>query len=172
VTEHLNGLDLRKVEEVRELVRRDPAAAHPRYSARVRWLGGLRTEIAVADNRLLYADEPVSCAGENSAVSPEDLLLSAVGSCLTIAWISVLSAHRIKVNRFEIELSGTVNFRGAYGVDSSPPGFEGITITVSMDSDAPAGVIDGLREKVSAISVIPDTILRAVPVEINVKQDS
>jgi uncharacterized OsmC-like protein len=167
---HLNGLDLRKVDELRALIRRNEGAAHPRYAAKVRWLGGLRTEITVADERRLYADEPVSCAGENTAVSPEDLLLSAVGSCLTVAWISVLSAQGISVRNLDIELSGAVNFRGAYGIDDSPPGFEHLSIVVNLDSDASADVIEGLKAKVGAISVIPDTILRAVPLEINVKQ--
>jgi uncharacterized OsmC-like protein len=170
MTAPLNGIDLKKVEEVRERVRRVEAAAHPLYTARVHWLGGLRTKISLADNRELHADEPLDCAGENTAVSPEDLLLSAVGSCLTVAWISVLSARGIKVNALDIELSGKVNFVGAYGIDDSPPGFEGLTVIVKLDTDAAAGVIDELRDKVAAISVIPDTILRAVPVTIDVKQ--
>lgn len=170
MTEHLNGIDLKKVEELRDLVRRDENAAHPRYSANVRWLGGLQTEIMLAENRRLHADEPLNCAGRNTAVSPEDLLLSAVGSCLTVAWISVLSARGIAVKALDIELSGTVNFRGAYGVDDSPPGFERLNIVVNLDTDASAEVVSGLRNKVAAISVIPDTILRAVPLEINVKQ--
>jgi len=170
MTKHLNGIDLKKVEELRELVRHDDNAAHPRYTANVHWLGGLRTEITLADDRRLHADEPLNCAGENTAVSPEDLLLSAVGSCLTVAWISVLSARGITVRALDIELSGTVNFKGAYGVDDSPPGFEHLNVVVNLDTDASAEVIDGLRSKVAAISVIPDTILRAVPLEINVKQ--
>lgn len=170
MTNHLNGIDLRRIEELRQLVQRDDRAAHPRYVAHVHWLGGLRTEITLAENRRLHADEPINCAGANTAVSPEDLLLSAVGSCLTVAWISVLSSRGIKVKALDIEVSGTVNFRGAYGVDDSPPGFEQLNIVVNLDADAPAAVIDGLRDKVKAISVIPDTILRAVPVEINFKQ--
>lgn len=169
MTELLNGVDLKRVEEVRERVRSNDAAAHPLYSAKVRWLGGLRTEIAVSDGRTLHADEPLDCAGENTAVSPEDLLLSAVGSCLTVAWISVLTSRKIKVNSFDIEVSGTVNFRGAYGIDKSPPGFEKLNIIVNLDTDAPPEVIEALKDKVAAISVIPDTILRAVPVEIKVK---
>ena len=170
MTAPLNGIDLKKVEDVRERVRRDEAAAHPLYTAHVHWLGGLRTKISLTDNRVLHADEPVDCAGENTAVSPEDLLLSAVGSCLTVAWISVLSARGIKVNALDIELSGRVNFVGAYGLDDSPPGFESLNIVVKLDTDAAAGVIDALRDKVAAISVIPDTILRAVPVAIELKQ--
>jgi uncharacterized OsmC-like protein len=166
---HLNGIDLKKVEDIRQRIQRDEAAAHPRYTAKIHWLGGLRTEISLADNRVLHADEPLDCAGENTAVSPEDLLLSAVGSCLTVAWISVLSTRGIKVNALDIEVSGPVNFRGAYGLDDSPPGFESLTIVVDLDTDASADVIDGLRDKVAAISVIPDTILRAVPVAIRVK---
>jgi len=164
----LNGIDLEKIEEVRERVRHSAGAAHPRYTARVHWLGGLRTEIALADNRVLHADEPLDCAGENTAVSPEDLLLSAVGSCLTVAWISVLSSRGIKVKALDIEVSGTVNFRGAYGLDDSPPGFEGLSVVVNLDTDAAAEAIEGLRDKVAAISVIPDTILRAVPLAISV----
>jgi uncharacterized OsmC-like protein len=170
MTAPLNGIDLKKVEEVRERVRRDEAAAHPLYTARVHWLGGLRTKIALADNRVLHADEPLDCAGENTAVSPEDLLLSAVGSCLTVAWISILSSRGIKVNALDIEISGRVNFVGAYGLDNSPPGFEGLKVRVKLDTDAAAGVIDALRDKVADISVIPDTILRAVPLTIDVEQ--
>jgi uncharacterized OsmC-like protein len=170
MTEYLNGIDLRKVEELRELVRRDDSAAHPRYTAHVHWLGGLRTEITLAENRRLHADEPLNCAGGNTAVSPEDLLLSAVGSCLTVAWISVLSARGITVKALDIELSGAVNFRGAYGIDDSPPGFEHLNIVVNLDTDASVDVVNGLRDKVAAISVIPDTILRAVPLQINVNQ--
>ena len=79
---------------------------------------------------------------------------------------SQLEAIRERIASDGLECEPELSFvdDGYSGDSLVRPGLE------RLRDQAAAGVIDGLRDKVASISVIPDTILRAVPVTIDVKQ--
>lgn len=160
----LNGLDSDELVAHREHIRNDRVAAKARYDATVDWVEGFRAEISLPGGRKLEADEPISCGGSDKGYSPEDLLLSAVGSCLTVGWLNRLSRAGVTVRSLKIELSGSVDFGGALEVADVNPGFEGVEIVVHLDSDADPALVQEISESILPHSVIPETIMRAVPV--------
>jgi uncharacterized OsmC-like protein len=165
----LNGFDLDVIGTLQGCIREDPERAQPRYGATVRWLGGQRSESVLASGARLLADEPVECAGTGSAPTPEDLLLSAVGSCVTAAWVGALTTRGIAIRTLEVDVSGRVNFAGAYLLDGTPPGFGSIEIDVRIDAEADAATLDGLSADVLRMSIIPDTVARPVPVTMRLR---
>lgn len=169
-TPHLNGIDSQKIRSAQEQMRSDPEGevARPTYAAKVRWKSGYRTEAQLSGGLALQGDEPVVYGGEGSGATPQDLLLTAVGHCLTATYVGGLSAAGIRVDHLEVLVSGRVNFRAAYGVERGQPGFEGINVQVSIEADAPQERIDALLEKLLPTAPIPDTILRPVPLTVNV----
>src|SRR3712207_672065 len=111
----------------------------------------------------MTADEPVECSGTGSAGTPEDYLLSAVGSCLTAAGVGALTTRGIAIRTLEVDVSGRVNFAGAYLLDGTPSGFASIEIDVRLDAEADQAAVEELSGEVLRISIIQDTISRAVP---------
>jgi uncharacterized OsmC-like protein len=165
----LNGFDLDVIGTLQGCIREDPERAHPMYATTVRWLGGQRSESVLAGGTRLQVDEPPECSGTGSAPTPEDYLLSAVGSCLTAAWVGALTTRGIAITALEVDVRGRVNFAGAYLLDGTPPGFESIEIDVRLDADADPATLQELSGEVLKMSIIPDTIVRAVPVSMRLR---
>ena len=67
---------------------------------------------------MIIGDEPVRYGGEGMGVTPQDLLLTAVGHCLTATYIGGLSAARVNNGILQLHVSGRVNFRAAYAIES------------------------------------------------------
>jgi uncharacterized OsmC-like protein len=169
MTDKLNGFDLDVIGALQGCIREDPERAHPLYGTTVRWLGGQRSESVLASGARLHADEPVECSGTGSAPTPEDYLLSAVGSCLTAAWVGALTTRGIAIRTLEVDVRGRVNFAGAYLLDGTPSGFESIEIDVRLDADADPETLRGLAAEVLRMSIIPDTIARPVPIAMHLR---
>jgi uncharacterized OsmC-like protein len=168
-TENLNGFDLDVIGTLQGCIRADPERAHPLYGATVRWLGGQRSESVLAGGTRLQVDEPPECSGTGSAPTPEDYLLSAVGSCLTAAWVGALTTRGLAIRTLEVDVRGRVNFAGAYLLDGTPSGFESIEIDVRLDADADPATLRELSPEVLRMSIIPDTIARAVPISMHLR---
>ena len=73
------------------------------------------------------------------------------------------------ITALEIDVRGRVNFAGAYLLDGTPPGFESIEIDVRLDADTDLATLEGLSSEVLRMSIIPDTITRAVPVAMRLR---
>lgn len=165
MTDRLNNIDVTCFAALQEKIRASDKDAHPVFSTKLTWISGMKSKIALSNSRSIMVDEPEEMSGEDSAPTPEDLLLAAVGSCHAAAWAATLSAKKIRINSLEIETSGAVNFRGTYLADGTPPGFENMTIRVKIDADVDQNVLQKILPEVAAISTIPDTISRAVPLK-------
>ena len=166
----LNGVNTQTVRAAQEQMRLDPQGevARPKYAAKVLWQSGYRTEAQLSGGISLQGDEPVVYGGQGQGATPQDLLLAAVGHCLTATYVGGLSAAGIRVEQLEVEVSGRVNFRAAFGVEAGNPGFEQIEVQVTLKTDAPEERVDALLKKLLPTAPIPDTILRPVPLTVEV----
>lgn len=160
----LNGVDVDHVRSIATGYRDDPETGRTAFGARVRWIGGYRTEASLTDGLRVDGDEPVALAGTGRGPSPEDLLLSAVGQCLTVGWVGTLSAKGYAIEALEVDVRGHCDLAVAYGVGEGNPGFDRIEVAVQIRSDAPDDVLDGLADQVLAQAPIPNTVLRPIPV--------
>ncbi|MFV9473091.1 OsmC family protein [Advenella sp. RU8] len=170
----LNGINSEQVRKAQEQMRVHPdgEVSRPTYAAKVLWKSGYRTEAQLSGGLALQGDEPVMYGGQGSGATPQDLLLAAVGHCLTATYVGGLSAAGIRVDHLEVLVSGRVNFRAAYGVERGQPGFEKIEVKVNIQTDAPQERVDGILKKLLPTAPIPDTILRPVPLTVDVVYQS
>ena len=162
--EQHNGVDLAAVQEIVDRYRGDPAAGLRPFTARVRWLGGYRTETALAGATVVRGDEPTELAGSDTGPSPEDMLLTAVGQCLIVGLVGSASARGIRLDALGVEVGGVVNLTAAYGVEPGSPGFQRIDILVHLESGAPREQLEELVERALELAPIPNTVQRPVPV--------
>ncbi|MQT61487.1 OsmC family peroxiredoxin, partial [Pseudomonas sp. FSL R10-0399] len=101
--------------------------------------------------------------------TPQELLLAGIGNCLAATYIGGLSASGVKVNSLVLDVSGRVDFRAAFGVTSGNPGFESIQVQVLIDTEESSERVDALLAKLLPTAPIPDTIMRPVPLTVEVQ---
>ena len=165
----LNGIDLDTVRDAQHQMRIDPEGtiARPVHAATVVWEAGYRTRTKVSGGMIVEGDEPPAYGGAGRGATPQELLLTAVGHCLSATYVGGLTSAGIPVRSLTIHVSGRVNFRAAYGVESGNAGFDRIKIDVDIDADAPKDKVESLLAKLLPTAPIPDTIQRPVPIEVD-----
>jgi uncharacterized OsmC-like protein len=161
----VNGIDLGHVRELSDGFSEAPDSGRTDFSANVRWVGGYKTETTLTDAHSVTGDEPVALAGGGEAPSPEDLLLAAVGHCLTVGWVGAVSARGYTIERLEVSVRGAVDLTAAYGVREGNPGFDRIEVEVDIQTDGPDDLPAELADRVLELAPIPNTVMRPIPVD-------
>ena len=72
---------------------------------RVRYLGGKKFEMTARDHSIL-ADQPFDDDGTNTAMTPPELFLSALGACAAYYAAEYLRARALPVDQLEVRISG------------------------------------------------------------------
>ncbi|USZ70940.1 OsmC family protein [Natronosalvus halobius] len=172
-----NGVDVDALGEAIDAIGDDPAVGQFEFHAETEWTDGLRCETTIdefdqAGERVqtreftIEGDEPEQILGQRTAPNAVELLLAALGSCLSVGYAANAAAMGIELDDLRFEMDGDVDLRGFLGIDEAVrPGYEGITCTAYVDADASAAELAELRERVEATSPLIDSITNEVPVE-------
>jgi uncharacterized OsmC-like protein len=165
-TTRLNGVDLEAVGRFVQAVSAEPDKAQTTWAAEVTWLGGFASESRVRNFAPTPSDEPPTLGGGNTAPSPVEQLLAALGNCLAIGYAANASAAGIAIDALKIDLSGDIDLHAFLGLTEGPAGFTSITARVALASAAPREELEALHAKVQASSPVGHTLAQAVPVKI------
>src|SRR5476651_1592554 len=94
-----NGIDINALQGTIEAVRHNPEAAVTQWEVNSRWMGGTRSDHAVAGCRIggedidrrftLRVDEPLELCGTNQFANPQEYLLSAMNACMIVGYSAV-----------------------------------------------------------------------------------
>lgn len=143
-------------------VQEDPSRARFSFSTRTHWKGGAQTE-TTARGRTIAADEPEAFGGQDSAADPVELLLAALASCVSIGLVTQAAKRGIDFEDFEVDVRGDMDLRGYLGLDEEVrPGYDNITYTVRVKTDAPAEVIEEMLRASERTSPMFDNIRNGV----------
>lgn len=148
-----------------EAIQKDPALAKVRYSAETQWEEDVRCTGKVREFDSMVIDEPAAFGGGDSAVSPADVVLVALGTCQEIMYVALASTMDIPLEEVKVGVTGDLDLRGLTGLDSNiPPGLLGMTYDVKIKSSAPIADLKRLADVVENQCPILDTITRGVRV--------
>jgi uncharacterized OsmC-like protein len=161
----LNDVDLGAVAGLVEAIQDRPEAANTTWSAEVSWTGGFRSEVQVREFAPVSSDEPVALGGTDSAPNPVEQLLGSLGNCLAVGYAANASVAGIALRDLRIELSGDVDLRAFLGLRDGHAGFDGIRVSVHVESDASEEALEALHAKVIGSSPVGHTLSRAIPLE-------
>jgi uncharacterized OsmC-like protein len=75
-----------------ERLRTEPGKGKSTWRARTEWAGGFKTATYARDHAPVHTDEPESLAGTDTAPNPVELVLAALGSCLTVGYAAAAAA--------------------------------------------------------------------------------
>ncbi len=169
----VNGLDLSQIHAPPDSVKVDDKGGIvcSRFRAAVVsivWDNSYHSTARTTEGQIIISDKPKCYGGEEAGPTPEDLLLAAVGASLVNTYITALSAAYINVESLKINVSGRVNFRTVLGLETHKSGYDSIQIVVDIQTDAPEDKVTALMMEVFPTAPIPDTILRPVPINVDI----
>lgn len=169
----LNGIDVTTFSKIPPMLVEAPAQAIVSFETRTRWAGGMRcrsevSSIEMGGQRMarkftMETDEPAEICGTNTAPSPQELILSAVGSCVATCYSIHATAMGMELRSVEVEMRGTLDLRGNLELADVPKGFPEVTCTVHVDANATPDQVQALHEKVLRNSPNYYNITKPIP---------
>lgn len=124
--------------------------------------GGVRVEVTMRDHRVLL-DEPKAAGGTDAGPTPMELLLGALGGCLSIVIAALARREGIALKDVRVEVEGEMDLDGFYGRAPVRTGFQAIRYRVAVDAEAPPERVEALVREAERLCPVKDT-LRGVDV--------
>jgi uncharacterized OsmC-like protein len=161
----LNGLDLGTLQSVLTAWQADPAKRQTVWRTRVEWQNGFTNTFQSRSHAAVGVDEPTSLGGADTAPNPAEVLLGALGTCLSIGYTLNAAARGIELRRLSLDLEGDIDLTVFGGLaEEGNPGYSDIRVRVDIDSDANTDTLQALHAHVLRTSPILSTVARPVNV--------
>ena len=172
-----NGVDVEQLGEAIEAITEGPENGHFRFRAESEWTDALQCVTRIDDfdragERIhtrefeIEGDEPEQILGKRTAPNAVELLLAALGSCLSVGYAANAAAMGIGLNELRFEMEGDVDLRGFLGISEDVrAGYNTVTCTAHIDADASEEELTELRERVESTSPLMDNLANGVALE-------
>jgi len=158
-------LDLETFKKTKEHLTNNPEDAKGTFSAITKWQGGAQA-VTSARTFTIKTDEPAPLGGQDAHIDPMELLLAALGSCLTIGWVTQANLRDVDFSDLEIKVEAPFDLRGYLDIEPGVrPGFGGLSYTVDVKSDASAQILEEIRAAAEKGSPMFDNIINMTPIE-------
>lgn len=175
------GMDVARIRETIEAIRRTPALAKCEFRARSEWVdgGACRTRIwdfygSGEDSTrnvplVLDVDAMPDLLCESRGAHPVEYALAALASCLTVTLVYHAAARGIELGRVESRLEGDIDLHGFLGLDEQGrPGCEEIRVVFEVEGDASEEDLAELTRLVQRRSPVFDIVTNRVPVAVRI----
>ena len=176
-----NGVNVQALLDAREVLKGAPEAAQFTWRASSTWQGGVHSRITVQNffglgqeqshkrEAVFDADHPEVFAAEDNGITPIEYLLVGLASCLAAGVASVAQNRGIQLRSVESTVEGNHDIRGILGVDSDVRnGFNGVTVTFTIDADASKEDIEALVAQSQKRSAVFDALTNPTNVTVKV----
>ena len=165
-----NGLDLNQIQELVGVLQADPTKAQTIWRSRVQWQQGFQNQFQSRAHAPITVDEPQALSGTDTGPNPAELLLGAMGTCLSIGYALNATARGITIDAMELDVEGDIDLSVFTGLqEEGNPGYSGVRITARIKSDATPEQLQALHEHVLRTSPICSTVAQPVPVDARVE---
>ncbi|MBC7303350.1 MAG: OsmC family protein [Nocardia sp.] len=166
VSTRLNEVNIEAVGGLVAAVAADPAKARTTWAAHVAWQGGFASEARVRKFAAIPSDEPAALGGADTAPNPVEQLLAALGNCLAVGYAANATVAGIRIDSLRIDVKGDIDLHVFLGLAEGHAGFESISATVSIETDASREQLAQLHTKVLSSSPVGHTLGKAVAVDV------
>jgi uncharacterized OsmC-like protein len=177
-----NGVNVKALMDARAALTDAPAAAQFQWRATCKWQNGTHSQSTVKGffglgeeqkHKTTFsfeADHPEVFASEDHGATPVELVLVALGSCLT-AGVAAIAQHRgIQLRSVAATIEGAMDIQGILGIDSDVRnGFSDIKVTYDIDADATRDEIKALVAQSQKRSAVFDIVTNPTNVIVEVK---
>ena len=177
-----NGVNVEALLGARAMLIDAPEAAAFKWRATCEWQNGTHSRSTVEGffglgeeqrhrTRFSFdADHPEIFASQDNGVTPPELALVALASCLTAGVAAVAQNREIQLRRVSATIEGAMDVRGVLGADSDVRnGFSDIKVTYDIDADASPEDIKALVAQSQKRSAVYDIITNPTNVSVHVR---
>jgi uncharacterized OsmC-like protein len=173
----INGLNTDSLNNVVESVKQNWETGRITRSASVEWKGGFKSE-ATSRQFTAQVDMPCGLCGEDTAISPLEMVLQAYGACLTVGYAMHCAARGIKLQELKINVEGEVDLPGFLGLTApahlnmdSLPGYKFIKVDVKMKAETDDKTLQEIHQQVISTAPVGLTLSRPVRVDATLVTD-
>ena len=173
-----NGVNVDQLVETIGAVQGNPELAKFEFRAKNNWIDGghcvssIKSFYGVGAEDTsreeiftMECDHPNVLLGNDLAPTPPEVVLHALGSCLTAAMTYHAAANGIDIESAESTLEGGVDLHGFLGLDAEVrKGFDGVKVKLKVKSDASVEQLENLAK----FSPVFDMITNPTPVSIEI----
>ncbi len=135
------------------------------FKSTVNWTGEKVRCEAESRGLKVVIDEPVKAGGTNLGQTPVELLLAALGGCITISATAFARKARVELQGFSVEVEGDMDPDGFLGKNPEVKvGFSAIRYKIKYKTNSPQENVEKLMELVKSRCPVSDTLISGVPV--------
>lgn len=176
-----NGVNVEALLGARQALTDAPQAAQFNWRARCDWVKGTHSRTTVdgffglgADQHhrqphSVEADHPEIFASTDNGMTPPELVLAALASCLTAGVATVASNRGVQLRSVSATIEGGMDLQGILGIDGDVRnGFEGITVTYTIDADASKADLEAIVAQSQKRSAVFDIVTNPTSVRVQV----
>jgi uncharacterized OsmC-like protein len=172
-----NGVDVDKLLTVIEDVKNNPSHGRLIFRVKSEWKGGFRAMHTTSSytvgpqtqehkqNHTVHSDEPEGILGEDSAISPSEMILTTLASCLSVGYAANAAAMGIDLEEVSFEITGDGDLQGFMNLGNLRPGLTDVHVKTHIKANAPADKLKELHDYVNSHSPMWDTIANPVSVK-------
>jgi uncharacterized OsmC-like protein len=181
MAKQLNGWNLEKMTETIDALKQHPEAGKLTWRSRVTWDSGfgldVRTEEmeqldqAIKRPFTLRGDHPPELLGQNTGPTAVEVLMAALGACMTGTFAAQATARGVEIKSLELEMEGENDLLGFFGLKPISPKLSDVKLTFHVESDADAGTLQEILEAAESLSPVFNSVTEPVEVEATIAKD-
>ena len=99
-------------------------------------------------NHIVRIDEPQINAGDDTAMTPVEMLLCSYASCLEVSWLVYASVFAAKIDSIATEIEGEMDRRYTLGKDEFPARYNKINVVFKIKSKESIERLNHILERV------------------------
>jgi uncharacterized OsmC-like protein len=174
-----NGVNIEALRGARQALTDAPEAAQFQWRARCEWVNGTHSRSQVTDfsglgaqhthrqTFTIEADHPQVFASEDNGATPPEIVLAALGSCLTAALATVATNRGVQLRSVTATLQGGMDLQGILGIDGDVRnGFDSIDVTYDIDADASRADLEAIVAQSQKRSAVFDIVANPTTVRV------
>lgn len=177
----VNGWDVEQMQAAIDMVAQQPESGALTWRSHVTWDSGfgldVRTDsIEQLGEQLsraftLRSDHPQELLGQNTGPTAIEIVVAALGACITGTYAAQATARGVVIDRLEVDLETMIDLQGFFGLkDDVRPGLQGVTATFRVQGDADEATLQEIAEAVTHLSPVYDTLTHGVDVSLAVRR--
>ena len=176
-----NGVNVEALLVARDAISENPALGQFTWRATNTWLNGThsRGEVesfyGLSDEQThtkkftFDADHPLQFAAEDNGATPAEIVLVALGGCLTGGVASIAQQRGIQLRSVTATIEADHDLRGILGADADVPNrFSAVRVAYEIDADASPEDVDALVAQSQKRSAVFDLLTNPTAVTVKV----
>jgi uncharacterized OsmC-like protein len=177
-----NGVNVEALLGARKALSEMPEAAQFTWRATCEWIGGVHSRSTISTffglgqeqthkkAHVIEADHPAEFAAPDNGPTPVEIVLSALGSCLSAGVAAVAQNRGIQLRSVKAIVEGDMDLFGILGIDPEVRnGFSAIRVTFDIDADATRDEIASIVSQSQKRSAVFDLITNPTNVKVAIR---